>query len=100
MAGSAAPSRFVGRAVELGRLEAAFGYVGGGEPVTVCVGGEAGVGKTRLVTQFAGQVRGSGGRGLLGGGVELAGGSLPLPPVLGGPPGLGRGGKPAGLADP
>ena len=57
MAGSAATSRFVGRGAELGRLEAAFEYVGGGEPVTMCVGGEAGVGKTRLVTEFGGRVR-------------------------------------------
>jgi len=97
MAGSAATSRFVGRAVELGRLEAAFGYVAGGEPVTVCVGGEAGVGKTRLVTQFAGQVRGSGGRVLLGGCIELAEASLPYAPVVEALRGLGRGLKPADL---
>ena len=97
MAGSAATSRFVGRAAELGRLEAAFGYVGGGEPATVCVGGEAGVGKTRLVTQFAGQVRGSGGRVLLGGCIELAEASLPYAPVVEALRGLGRGLEPATL---
>ena len=31
--------------------------MGDGKPVTVCVGGEAGVGKTRLVSQFTGRVR-------------------------------------------
>ena len=97
MAGSVATSRFVGRAVELGRLQAAFEYVGGGEPVTMCVGGEAGVGKTRLVTQFAAQVSGSGGRVLLGGCIELAEASLPYAPVVEALRGLGRGLKPADL---
>jgi len=99
MAGSAATSRFVGRAVELGRLEAAFGYVGGGEPVTLCVGGEAGVGKTRLVTQFADQARESGGRVLLGGCIELAEASLPYAPIVEALRGLSRGLKPADLDD-
>ena len=97
MAGSAATSRFVGRVVELGRLEAAFGDVGGGEPVTMCVGGEAGVGKTRLVTQFAGRVRESGACVLLGGCIELAEASLPYAPVVEALRGLGRGLEPAAL---
>ena len=57
MAGTVASSRFVGRTAELGRLEAAFAHARGGEPLTLCIGGEAGVGKTRLITRFAGQVR-------------------------------------------
>jgi len=97
MAGAAATSPFVGRGAELGRLEAAFAYVGGGEPVTVCVGGEAGVGKTRLVTRFADQVRGSGGQVLLGGCIELGEGSLPYAPVAEALRGLGRGLEPAAL---
>jgi DNA-binding CsgD family transcriptional regulator/tetratricopeptide (TPR) repeat protein len=97
MARAVATSRFVGRRAELGRLEAAYAYASAGEPVTLCVGGEAGVGKTRLVTRFAGQVRGSGGRVLLGGCIELGEGSLPYAPVVEALRGLGRGLEPAAL---
>jgi DNA-binding CsgD family transcriptional regulator/tetratricopeptide (TPR) repeat protein len=97
MARAVATSRFVGRTAELGRLEAAYTYASAGEPVTLCVGGEAGVGKTRLVTRFAGQVRGSGGRVLLGGCIELGEGSLPYAPVVEALRGLGRGLEPAAL---
>jgi DNA-binding CsgD family transcriptional regulator/tetratricopeptide (TPR) repeat protein len=99
MARSVATSRFVGRTAELGRLEAAYAYASAGEPVTLCVGGEAGVGKTRLVTRFAGQVRGSGGRVLLGGCIELGEGSLPYAPVVEALRGLGRGLEPAALEE-
>jgi predicted ATPase len=97
MAGTVATSRFVGRTAELGRLQAAFAYASGGDPVALSVGGEAGVGKTRLVTRFAGQVRGSGGRVLLGGCIELGEGSLPYAPVVEALRGLGRGLEPAAL---
>jgi DNA-binding CsgD family transcriptional regulator/tetratricopeptide (TPR) repeat protein len=97
MGGATATSRFVGRRAELGRLEAAFAYASSGDPVTLCVGGEAGVGKTRLVTRFAGQVRGSGRQVLLGGCIELGEGSLPYAPVVEALRGLGRGLEPAAL---
>src|SRR6266496_2674896 len=97
MGGATATSRFVGRRAELGRLEAAFAYASGGDPVTLCVGGEAGVGKTRLVTRFAVQVRGIGGQVLLGGCIELGEGSLPYLPVAEALRGLGRGLEPAAL---
>jgi DNA-binding CsgD family transcriptional regulator len=97
MAGATASSRFVGRGAELGRLAASFEYIDGGEPVTMCVGGEAGVGKTRLVSQFAVQVRASGGQVLLGGCLELAEVMLPYAPVLEALRGLDRGLEPAVL---
>jgi DNA-binding CsgD family transcriptional regulator/tetratricopeptide (TPR) repeat protein len=97
MAGTVATSRFVGRVAELGRLEAAFAHAGGGEPLTMCVGGEAGVGKTRLVTRFAGQVRAAGGQVLLGGCIELGETALPYAPVAQALRGLGRGPEPAAL---
>ena len=97
MAGSVASSRFVGRAAELGRLEAAFGHARDGELLTLCVGGEAGVGKTRLVTRFAEQVQGSGGQVLLGGCVELGETALPYAPLAQALRGLGRGLEPAAL---
>src|SRR4029450_5460812 len=97
MAGTGAGSRFVGRTAELGRLEAAFADADGGEPLTLCVGGEAGVGKTRLVTRFAGPVREGGGQVLVGGCVELAETALPYAPVAQALRGLGRGLEPAAL---
>jgi ATP/maltotriose-dependent transcriptional regulator MalT len=44
---------FVGRQPELARLRSAFARTVGGEPQTVLVGGEAGIGKSRLVEEFA-----------------------------------------------
>ena len=49
--GMAAPA-FVGRARELAELDAAFERVRGGRPSAVLVGGEAGVGKSRLAEEF------------------------------------------------
>ena len=97
MAGGVASARFVGRSAELGRLEAAFAHASSGAPVTVCVGGEAGVGKTRLVNEFAARVRQTGGRVLLGGCIELGEGALPFAPVAEALRGLGRELEPAAL---
>jgi DNA-binding CsgD family transcriptional regulator/tetratricopeptide (TPR) repeat protein len=97
MGGGVATSRFVGREAELGRLEAAFRSVDGGEPAAVCLGGEAGVGKTRLVSRFRDRVRERGGTVLLGGCVELGEASLPYAPVVEALRGLGRGLDPATL---
>ena len=97
MAGTVASSRFVDRTAELGRLEAAFAHAGGGDPLTLCVGGEAGVGKTRLVARFAGRVRERGGQVLLGGCVELGETALPYAPLAQALRGLGRGLEPEAL---
>jgi DNA-binding CsgD family transcriptional regulator/tetratricopeptide (TPR) repeat protein len=48
---------FVGRVVELEALEAALGRAGAGGAPTVLVGGEAGIGKSRLVGEFSRQVQ-------------------------------------------
>ena len=90
MAGSAAISGFIGRAAELGRLEEAFGRVGDGNPLSLCVGGEAGVGKTRLVSEFTRRVRAQGGCVLTGGCIDLAEASLPYAPVVEALRGLAR----------
>ena len=97
MTSGVASARFVGRSAELGRLEAAFAHASGGAPVTVCVGGEAGVGKTRLVSEFAARVRQTGGRVLVGGCIELGEGALPFAPVAEALRGLGRELEPAAL---
>ncbi|GLW05689.1 helix-turn-helix transcriptional regulator [Microtetraspora sp. NBRC 13810] len=49
---------FVGRDAELSALGAAYARVRGGSPATVLLGGEAGVGKTRLISEFAAPLAG------------------------------------------
>jgi predicted ATPase/DNA-binding CsgD family transcriptional regulator len=71
---------FIGRHAQLADLEAAFATVRRGQPVTVLLGGEAGVGKTRLATEFAGSARAAGARVLTGGCLELGIDGLPFAP--------------------
>jgi hypothetical protein len=52
----------VGRGEELAFLGEAFERAAAGRPAVALVGGEAGVGKTRLVHELAGRVRRSGAR--------------------------------------
>src|SRR5215469_2522483 len=70
----------IGRRAQLADLETAFAAVGRGEPATVLLGGEAGVGKSRLTTEFAGHARAEGGRVLTGGCLELGAEGLPFAP--------------------
>jgi len=51
MAGGFTSSAFIGRAVELGRLDAAMDRAEHGRPQVVLLAGDAGVGKTRLATR-------------------------------------------------
>lgn len=53
-----------------------------GEPVTLVVGGEAGVGKSRLIGELVSRARAAGTRALIGGCVELDGGGIPLAPLV------------------
>jgi DNA-binding CsgD family transcriptional regulator/tetratricopeptide (TPR) repeat protein len=73
--------RFVGRPAELGRVDAALAAAGGGEPRTLLVAGEAGVGKTRLVAELARRAHASGGRVLLGGCLQVGEDALPYTPI-------------------
>jgi DNA-binding NarL/FixJ family response regulator/tetratricopeptide (TPR) repeat protein len=70
----------VGRAEELGMLEAALSPSGRGGPSVVLIGGEAGVGKSRLVREFAARASAAGTRVLTGGCVELGADGLPFAP--------------------
>ena len=70
----------VGRAAELATLQAAFDAVRAGGPAALLIGGEAGVGKTRLISEFAGQARAAGARVLIGGCLELGADGLPFGP--------------------
>ena len=70
----------VGRAAEMAALEGAFEMVRQGGPVAVLIGGEAGVGKTRLISEFAASARMAGARVLIGGCLELGADGLPFGP--------------------
>jgi ATP/maltotriose-dependent transcriptional regulator MalT len=70
----------VGRSGPLATLGTALAEAGRGRPSTVIVAGEAGVGKSRLVGEFAERSRGAGTRVLIGGCLELGAESLPFAP--------------------
>ncbi len=72
----------VGRQAELGLLGSSLDRAVAGEQATVLVGGEAGVGTSRLVHDLIGQARESGVRALVGGGVELDGCGIPFSPLV------------------
>jgi DNA-binding CsgD family transcriptional regulator len=74
---------FVGRAEELHLLTAAFESVAAGRAITVLVGGDAGIGKTRLVDEFCERARAEGALVATGVGVPIDGGGLPYGPVVG-----------------
>jgi predicted ATPase len=72
----------VGRQAELGLLRDSLDRAVAGGQATVLVGGEAGVGKSRLVHDLIVQARQSGARALVGGCVELDGGGIPFAPLV------------------
>src|SRR5512132_1067487 len=57
MGGRVASPTFVGRVEELQILEAGRSRAADGEPAVVLVGGEAGIGKTRLVAELTARLR-------------------------------------------
>ncbi|MBI2762677.1 MAG: AAA family ATPase [Chloroflexi bacterium] len=73
---------FVGRGDELQRLRAALEGARSGAVGTVIVGGEAGVGKTRLLAELRAGVESSGLRFLGGGCVDLGDGAPPYDPLV------------------
>src|ERR1700761_9585444 len=70
----------VGRAAEMATLQAAVETVRQGEPAAVLIGGEAGMGKTRLIGEFTAAARGAGVRVLTGACLELGADGLPYSP--------------------
>jgi DNA-binding CsgD family transcriptional regulator len=73
---------FVGRSAELSALREAWARAVAGQPCWALVGGEAGVGKTRLVTEFADEVAATGARVLTGNCPPVAPGLVPFAPVV------------------
>jgi DNA-binding CsgD family transcriptional regulator/tetratricopeptide (TPR) repeat protein len=74
--------RFVGRSQELARLRELLARAAHLEPLVAVIGGEAGVGKTRLVEQLAATANQQGVRVLRGGCVPLGEEGLPFAPVV------------------
>jgi DNA-binding CsgD family transcriptional regulator/tetratricopeptide (TPR) repeat protein len=70
----------VGRATEMATLGAALEAVRQGGSAALLIGGEAGVGKTRLISEFAGEAGAVGARMLIGGCLELGADGLPFGP--------------------
>ncbi|MER7835101.1 AAA family ATPase [Streptomyces sp. NPDC096040] len=71
---------FVGRSDELGSLNEALARAEAAEPQALLLGGEAGVGKTRLVEEFATAACRRGAVVALGGCVEIGADGLPFAP--------------------
>ncbi len=70
----------VGRAAEMTALGAALDAVRQGEPAALLIGGEAGMGKTRLIAEFTSVARDAGVRVLTGACLELGADGLPYSP--------------------
>jgi DNA-binding CsgD family transcriptional regulator/tetratricopeptide (TPR) repeat protein len=90
MAYQVTTGRFVGRTQELARLGELLARATDGESLVAVIGGEAGVGKTRLVEQLAAAAEEKGVRVLAGGCVPLGEEGLPFAPVVEALRGLAR----------
>ncbi|HWC67402.1 MAG TPA: AAA family ATPase [Acidimicrobiales bacterium] len=73
---------FVGRRAELARLEEAVRAARRGQRAVVILGGEAGIGKTTLVTEVARRARDGGAEVLVGGCLDLDLGGVPYAPLV------------------
>jgi DNA-binding CsgD family transcriptional regulator len=82
MGGRVSSPTFVGRVEELRLLQAARVRAANSEPTVVLLGGEAGVGKTRLLAELAAQCSAHGTRMLTGGCVPVGGDQLPYAPIV------------------
>ena len=98
MAGELPSAAFIGRAVELRRVDALLERAAQGRPQVVLVSGDAGVGKTRLLLALADRARRRGMRRvLMGASVELGDIGLPYLPVVDALRGLADDPEEAGL---
>jgi DNA-binding CsgD family transcriptional regulator/tetratricopeptide (TPR) repeat protein len=82
MAGGFTSRAFIGRAEELRRLGATLDRAEQEQPQLVLLAGDAGMGKTRLLLEFAGRAHQRGWRVLVGGCVELGDIGLAYLPVV------------------
>jgi DNA-binding CsgD family transcriptional regulator/tetratricopeptide (TPR) repeat protein len=72
---------FVGRAAAMDRLAGALAAAGSGRGSTVLVGGEAGIGKSRVAAELAARARDQGWLVLAGHCIDLIGAGVPYLPV-------------------
>jgi hypothetical protein len=72
----------VGRAAEAAQLWAAFERAQAGSPATVVLAGEAGVGKTRLVSELITRVRAQGALAFAGGCLDVGEGAVAYAPLV------------------
>ena len=81
--GRVSSPRLIGRGDELARLDALFTAADeDAQPGLYVVGGEAGVGKSRLVAEFVDRADRRGGIALVGGCLELVDRALPYAPIV------------------
>jgi ATP/maltotriose-dependent transcriptional regulator MalT len=90
---------FIGRREEIASVSALMGQAQAGEPAFVLIGGEAGVGKTRLVSELAARGSDAGFLVLTGQCVELGAEGLPLAPLVDALRTLARTTRPEALAE-
>ncbi len=79
---AAGATQFIGRAAELARLEQAAARADEGRGGAIIVGGEAGIGKTRLLERFAATARDHGAQVLVGACLEFGGRGVPFAPFV------------------
>src|SRR5689334_11337539 len=82
MAARVASPQFVGREAELAQLEGALERARSGEPAVALIGGESGVGKSRLVAELVARTHARGTRVLTGDCVALGDAELPYAPIV------------------
>jgi Purine catabolism regulatory protein-like family/AAA ATPase domain len=90
---------FIGRRPEIASVAARMGRAQAGEPAFVLIGGEAGVGKTRLVSELTAQASSDGFLVLTGQRVDLGADGLPLAPLVDALRALARTTGPEALAE-
>jgi DNA-binding CsgD family transcriptional regulator len=81
MSGRLSSQVVVGRQSELGRMRTAFDRAAGGAASAVLVGGEAGVGKTRLLGELTSYAQAAGALVLVGRCADLRDADMPLLPI-------------------
>jgi ATP/maltotriose-dependent transcriptional regulator MalT len=81
MSGRLSSQVFVGRQGELAEVRAAYDHAAGRSASAVLVGGEAGVGKTRLLTELTSYAHDAGALVLLGRCADLRDADMPLLPI-------------------
>jgi DNA-binding CsgD family transcriptional regulator/tetratricopeptide (TPR) repeat protein len=81
VASPVAAAELIGRALESDALDAALSRAAEGSPEIVIVAGEAGIGKTRLIAEFADRASARPALVLQGGCLDLADGGMPYSPL-------------------